>query len=85
MIVLCHCQQQSPSTSLLKPNFYTLNFKRKCFQNHFQTKRIFKEKCFQNKIQFGLQMGKNLNYSLVKKLCMHAISGLIEKKIEKKD
>ena len=30
-------------------------------------------------------MGKNLNYSLVKKLCMHAIWDLIEKKIEKKD
>jgi hypothetical protein len=67
------------------PKFDALNFKKKCLQNHFQTKRIFKEKFFQNKIQFGLQMGKNLNYSLVKKLCMHAIWDLIEKKIEKKD
>ena len=63
MKVPCHCQQKSPSTSLSKTNFYTLNLKRKCLQNHFQTKTIVKEKCFQNKIQSGLQMGKNLNNS----------------------
>jgi hypothetical protein len=49
----------------------------------FSNKKIFREKCFQNKIQFGLQMSKNLNYSLIKKLCKHAIWGLIEKNRKK--